>query len=209
MRRLSAIKAISRLLTERRGSPAVEFALAFPVVIGLTLGILEIGYIAFAESTLEGAVSDASRRGVTGFAPNASSREEYVEGRIIELMDKFTLEGPVDIETRVYDSFGDIGEPEPFTDDNGNGSYDPGECFTDINQNGSWDADMAQTGLGGAGSIVVYTAEVNLRLLTPVFEWMTGSGDGTVQLDASTAVRNEPFNNVQNTGGGEPPTICS
>ena len=196
------------LALAREGSPAIEFALAFPVVIGLTMGVVEVSYIAFAESTLEGAVRDASRRGVTGFTPEGNSREEFVKGRIIEMMGSFTLHGPVDIETLVYDSFGDINEPEPFTDENGNGSYDAGECFSDINENGVWDADMAESGLGGAGSVVVYTARVEIELLTPAFQWLTGSGDGLIELAASTAVRNEPFNLSQGEESGNAPEIC-
>jgi len=195
--------AFRRLLIDRTGSPAIEFALAFPVVIGLSLGILEVSYVAFADATLEGAVRDASRRGVTGFTPDPDepqqSREEYVRGRIEDLMAKFPVEGPIEIDTRVYESFGDIGEPEPFSDVNGNGSYDAGESFDDINGNGQWDADMGEAGLGGAGAVVVYSARVNLRMLTPAFRWMTGEGNGTIELGAQTAVRNEPFNLAQGT----------
>jgi len=199
---------LQALFARRDGSPAIEFALAFPIVIGLTMGIVEVGYIAFADSTLEGAVRDASRRGVTGFTPEGNTREEFVRGRILDLMDTFTLHGPVEIETLVYDSFGDIGEPEPFTDENGNGSYDAGECFSDVNENGVWDTDMAESGLGGAGSVVVYTARVRLEMLTPAFRWITGEGDGLIDLAASTAVRNEPFNLTQAGNNGPAPEIC-
>ncbi|GEQ96794.1 hypothetical protein JCM17844_04310 [Iodidimonas gelatinilytica] len=200
---------VDRWSRDRNGAAIVEFALAFPIVIGLTMGIVEMGHIAFANATLEGSVREASRRGVTGFAPDSSSREDYVRGRVIELMEKFSLDGPVEISTQTYDSFGDIGEPEPFVDDNANGSYDVGECFSDINQNGQWDSDMGMAGLGGAGAIVVYTADVNLRLLTPAFAWFTGSQNGSVRLSASTAVRNEPFSLVQQNNAAGAPTICS
>ena len=35
------------------------------------------------------------------------------------------------------------GHSEPYTDANGNGSYDTGEPYTDINDDGSWTADLA------------------------------------------------------------------
>lgn len=203
------LKVRAKILPDRDGSPAIEFALAFPVILGLTMGIIEIGHITFANATLEGAVREASRRGVTGFIPDNTSREDHVRGRIIEMMEIFSLEGTIEIDTKVYDSFADIGKPEPFSDDNGNGTYDSGECFTDVNQNGVWDTDMGVAGLGGAGAIVVYTANINLRLLLPAFRWMTGSEDGSIRLEASTAVRNEPFNLLKQNVGSGAPTICS
>ncbi len=203
------LKCQKRIFPDRSGSPAIEFALAFPIVLGLTMGIIEIGHITFANATLEGAVREASRRGVTGFIPDNTSREDHVRGRIIEMMRIFSLEGEIGIDTKVYDSFADIGKPEPFSDTNDNGTYDEGECFTDVNQNGVWDPDMGVAGLGGAGAIVVYSANVNLRLLTPAFRWMTGSEDGSIRLEASTAVRNEPFNLLKQNVGSGAPTICS
>jgi hypothetical protein len=193
----------------RSGSAIVEFAIAFPIIIGLTMGIVEIGHISFANATLEGAVREASRRGVTGFVPVDGSRESYVRSRVLDMMENFTLIGPVVIETKVYESFADIGKPEPFSDDNANGVYDSGECFTDINQNGQWDADMGAVGLGGSGAIVVYDARVQLKLITPAFAFMTGSDKGAIGLQASTAVRNEPYNLLEedsSTGGA---ILCS
>ncbi len=204
MRRL--LKSLSH---DRRGSAIIEFALAFPAVIGLTMGIVEVSHLAFAESTLEGAVREASRQGVTGYAPEGITREAYVRSRVIDMMSGFALDGPVEIDTQVYDSFGDIGEPEPFSDENGNGSYDPGECYTDINRNARWDADMGAAGLGGSGAIVVYRAIVRVRLLTPVFAWFTGNSSQTITLDAATAVRNEPFNLVKQSLKNGAPTLCT
>ena len=54
------------------------------------------------------------------------------------------------MDTLVYESFADIGKPEPFTDQDGNGAYNAGEPFVDVNGNGQWDADMGEAGLGGA-----------------------------------------------------------
>ena len=93
----------------------------------------------------------------------------------------------------VYDSFDDIGEPEPFTDQEPmNGAYDAGEPFSDTNGNGTWDADMGTAGVGGPGDVVVYTVSYDWPLLTGMlFSWM--GTDGKVPLRASIAVRNEPY----------------
>ena len=69
----------------------------------------------------------------------------------------------VQLDTLVYDDFDDIGKPEPFTDENGNGAYDAGEPYGDVNGNGQWDPDMGAVGLGAPGDVVVY------RLARPHF----------------------------------------
>lgn len=191
-----------RLWRDRRGGPLVEFALVMPVLMTLTFAILDFSYIAFADATLEGAVREAARRGITGYVPTDMTRDEYVRSRILEAMKSFSLEGGVTITTRVYSRFSNIGEPEPFSDANGNGIYDAGECFTDVNGNGVWDDDMAREGLGGAGDVVVYEARVNLRTLTPLFQAFLGRTDMTMPLSAATAVRNEPYNLVVASGDG-------
>ena len=190
------------LWRDRRGGPLVEFALVMPVLMTLTFAILDFSYIAFADATLEGAVREAARRGITGYVPTGMTRDDYVRSRILDAMASFSIEGGVTITTRVYSRFSSIGEPEPFSDTNGNGIYDPGECFTDVNGNGSWDADMARDGLGGAGDVVVYEARVNLRTLTPLFQAFLGRTGMTMPLAAATAVRNEPYNLVIASGDG-------
>lgn len=196
-------RCFRNLVKKKDGATAVEFALAFPVVIAMTMGIVEIGYISFAESTLEGAVRDASRAGVTNFAPTGMTREEFVHGQIEKFMENFHLvdtdgTGGIEIETVVYDSFSDIGEPEPFIDSPPvNGMYDEGECFTDVNGNGAWDSDMGAAGLGESGGVVVYRANVDLVLLTPVFRYLIDRESGSIRLSAATAVRNEPFSQTQ------------
>jgi hypothetical protein len=94
------------------------------------------------------------------------------------------------VEMRIYESFADVGQPEPFTDENGNGSFDPGEVFDDINGNGAWDEDMGVAGLGGPGDVVVYRLNYDWAIMIPLFRPFFGD---TVTLDASIAVRNEPF----------------
>jgi hypothetical protein len=95
----------------------------------------------------------------------------------------------VEIETLVYEQFGDIGEPEPFTDENGSGSYDEGGPFSDVNGNGMWDVDMAVAGLGDAGDIVLYRVRYAAPSLSGLMDWATER----VTISATVAVRNEPF----------------
>ncbi len=129
------------------GVAALEFALTAPVLLLLTIGTLEIGMVEFMDSTIENAVLDASRYGSTGFSPDAVSREDAIRQAIADWSMGLVDMNAVDITTKIYPSFDDIGKPEPYTDVNSNGSWDPGEPYSDINGNGQWDS-----GYGSGGS---------------------------------------------------------
>ena len=110
------------------------------------------------------------------------------------IVEKNTL-GLIDLDelvmtTMVYENFGDVGQPEPFTDDNANDAYDAGEDFNDVNGNGVWDEDMGAAGLGGPGDVVVYQMSYDWDIIIPMFEPFFGE---SISLDANIAVRNEPF----------------
>ncbi|MBM3521791.1 MAG: hypothetical protein FJX57_02445 [Alphaproteobacteria bacterium] len=60
--------AIRRLLRDRRGGPALEFALMAPVFFGTLLVAFEILYAIAAKSVLDTALDDSSRSAVTGGA---------------------------------------------------------------------------------------------------------------------------------------------
>lgn len=172
------------------GQAIVEFALIAPALIGMLCGILEFSGILFAQTLLEGGAREASRYGITGAAGDETSRQDV----ILQIIDDNAF-GVIDtdeiaVETLVYESFADIGQPEPFTDENGNGAYDPGESFDDINGNGQRDEDMGAAGLGGPDDIVVYRLSYDWQIMIPIFTPFFGDA---VTLDANIAVRNEPF----------------
>lgn len=184
------------------GVTALEFALAAPVVAAMVAGIIELAMVMFVSTLAEGALREASRFSITGFVPPGTTRE----ARILQILSDHTI-GLVDIEAasivfKVYPSFGDIGKPEPFTDNSpANGIHDAGEPFQDINGNGQWDADMGAAGLGGPGDVVLYTIEFDWTLLTPLVSPFIGT-NGKLRLSSSVAVRNEPFDAPPAAGGG-------
>ena len=100
---------------------------------------MEFSGIMFVQAILEGSAREASRYGLTGFTSGGVSREDQilaiVEDNTYGIIDMDELQ----IDTLVYENFGDIGQPEPFTDENGNGVWDNDEPYTDINGNGTWD----------------------------------------------------------------------
>lgn len=173
-----------------RGQAMVEFAFLAPAFIGMLAAIMEFSGIMFAQTVLEGSAREASRYGITGFTQEGVSRDD----QIMEIVEQNTY-GVLDLdelvmETLVYDNFADVGQPEPFTDENGNELYDEGEPFTDINGNGGWDEDMGAAGLGGPGAVVVYRMSYDWPIMIPLFRPIFGD---TINIQANVAVRNEPF----------------
>jgi hypothetical protein len=182
-RRLLALAACTA------GATAVEFAVILPLLLLFIIGSIESAIILFIGSSIESAVMEASRYGITGTEAGVSRADkvlEIVEDRTYGLLDM----DQVDLETLVYESFADIGEPEPFTDQNGNHLYNSGEPFVDVNGNGQWDPDMGEAGLGGPSDVVVYRLTYDWGVVTPVMRNIIGE---SVTHVSSIAVRNEPY----------------
>ena len=172
------------------GAAMVEFAFLAPLFIALLCAIMEFSGIMFVQAILEGSAREASRYGLTGFSSGGVSRED----QILQIVQDHTY-GIVDMDklqmdTLVYENFSDIGQPEPFTDQNGNGVWDNSEPYTDINGNGTWDPDMGAAGLGGPGAVVVYRMSYDWNIMIPLFRPLFGNA---VTLRSNIAVRNEPF----------------
>lgn len=55
------MRGLSRWQTNRRGSTAIEFAFAAPVVLLIVFGIMEVSRMAWTQVTLERAVGSAAR----------------------------------------------------------------------------------------------------------------------------------------------------
>ncbi len=115
----------------------MEFAFIAPIFLAMLGAIMEFSGIMFVQTLLEGSAREASRYGITGFTAPGVSRDD----QIMDIVRKNTYGiidlDKLDMETLVYENFADIGQPEPFTDNNDNGVYDAGEPFNDVNGNGS------------------------------------------------------------------------
>lgn len=182
-------RPVTALAACTAGSPAVEFALILPLLLLFILGSIEMAINLFIGSSIESAVMEASRYGVTGTEEGVSREDrvrEIVGARTYGLLDM----DEVSIETLVYESFADVGQPEPFTDQDDNGVYAPGEPFVDVNGNGEWDEDMGAAGLGGPSDVVVYRLTYAWGVLMPLMRGILGE---SVTHVSSIAVRNEPF----------------
>ncbi|MDY0883289.1 TadE/TadG family type IV pilus assembly protein [Dongia soli] len=170
---------------------AIEFAFVAPLLFLLSMGTIEVGLMMFNMSTIEGGLREAARYGVTG--QEATSGERKAE--IVAVLKRYAI-GPVEIDpsrisTKVYTSFGNIGQPEPYTDTNGNGQYDQGEPYTDVNVNHQWDADQGADSPGSGNEIVQYKVDYDWDVLTPIMRQFLGK-DGKMPMTATVVVQNEP-----------------
>ncbi|WP_417449330.1 TadE/TadG family type IV pilus assembly protein [Kordiimonas sp.] len=183
------LQHIRRLMRDRAGASAVEAAIGLPLLLVLIIGTLEVANLFFLSAAIENAVLRASRFGITGGTEDGVTREDQVRAIIAEQTFGRVDMDAVEIETLVYEQFSDIGEAEPFTDENDSGAYDPGEPYSDVNGNGQWDDDMAVAGLGDAGDIVLYRVTYDAPSLSGFMDWATRN----VNISATVAVRNEPY----------------
>jgi Flp pilus assembly protein TadG len=186
------MKRLRRLIGDRDGVAAIEFAMAVPIVALTVAGLIELSMVIFVSSLMEGGIRDAARFGITGYVPPGTTRDAQIRKLVGDATAGLIDMAAAVIDTKVYPSFSDVGQPEPFTDDNGNGQFDAGESYNDVNGNGQWDTDMGAAGLGGPSDIVLYTVTADWHLMTPLLVPFMGTG-GKMTLSASVAVRNEPY----------------
>lgn len=182
---------LKNFLRNRRGVTAIEFAFTAPVVLLLIFATIEISWLMLSSVILENAVRNASRAGITGYVPAGMTRTAFVQQ---ELNKNLIILDPdnIEFENRIYNTFANINQPEPFIDTNGNGTWNAGETFTDSNGNSVWDEDMGVAGEGGAGAIVVYRVTYPYQMMTPMVSALFPN-NGVFDIRSSMVVRNEPF----------------
>lgn len=187
-RRLSAPSVLRRLLRQRTGAAAVEFAMILPVFLLLLLGSFEFGLNIYMRSVLEGAMQQAGRN---SSLQSAQSSQTAIDALVRTQVQNILPGATVTFDRDNYASFSKVNKPEDFTDSNANGTYNSGECFMDANGNNAWDADGGRDGLGGANDVVEYTATVSYP------SWIAGAASlgisPTTQVKATTILRNQPF----------------
>ena len=185
-------RRLARLIRGQRGVTAVEFALIAPVCMTLVCIFIDLSMVMFISNVMEGGLREASRYAITGYLEPGVTREDKIKAIIKDHSYNLIKATDITITYKVYPTFKDVGQPEPFVDANANGKYDVGESFTDVNKNGVWDPDQGAAGVGGPGDIVAYIVDYKWTLWTPFAKDIWGNG-GTIQLTATVAVRNEPY----------------
>ena len=187
-----------RVVRDTRGAAIVEFALIVPVLIGLLLSILEVGYQGYVTAVVQGALSQASRLATIGGKTSAD-----IEALIKSEVQPVVSPDYVKVTTRRYFNYSNVGKPEKITNDTDpKGVFNLGDCFEDANNNGKYDATPGDDGLGTADDVVYYTVKVAYPNLTPIGALLAWAPTRTVT--ASTVIRNQPF-----TSRAQPTNICT
>ena len=190
---MTRLRNIGALLRDRQGIAATEFALVAPVFLMFTMGIMDLGNMAFARTVLNGAIQQAAR--ATALEGGSTTTANNMVRDIV----RQSLPGATVASTRrSYFDFADIGRPERINDANGNGVCNAGETYVDENANSRWDADIGEDGNGGANDVIVYTVTVTYNSVFAVPFLPNAWSQRT--LTASTVRKNQPFANQDGYG---------
>ncbi len=182
-----AATLLRKLKRDRRGSALVEFAIISPVMMLLIMGLGDLLYQEYTQAVLNGAVQKAARdSGIEGGSANTAT----IDAKVIAIVQTVAKNATFVSTRKNYDTFTAVA-PEPFTDTNGNGIRNAGECYSDTNGNNQWDADPGVSGQGGANDITLYTMTATYPRLFPVaglFGWPSSQ-----TISAQTLLKNQPY----------------
>lgn len=179
---------LKRFAADTRGLTIIEFALISPTLLVLMMGTFDLGFHAYATSVLQGEVQKAARDATLETGSTAGTA---LNARVQDQVSRIISNGTWSFTRRSYSSFSRAGQAENFTDTNGNGVRDAGECYQDENGNSNWDADVGLNGQGTSDDIVMYTASVTFPRLFPMYGLLGWSQNQTIS--ASTTLRNQPY----------------
>ena len=195
MRRL-----LARLRNDARGAALVEFAIVAPVMMLMLMGLGDVLYQAYAQAILNGALQKAGR---DSSIEGGASQTAAIDAKVTAMVKNIAKNATFTSSRKNYDTFTSVA-PEPFTDTNGNGVRNAGECYTDVNGNKAWDADPGTTGQGGANDIALYTITGTYPRMFPfagLIGWST-----TQSVSSTTLLKNQPYANQSTITAA---TICT
>lgn len=187
-------RLIQRLRRDDRGAYLLELALILPAFLMLTMGIFDIGFAMYAKSVLTGAVEEAARAS-TLESNNLSQTniDQDVSAAVGDVANYASLA----FQRTNYRSFSNVAQPENYTDSNGNGVRNAGECFEDTNGNNNWDADQGGAGQGGADDVVIYRVTMSYDRIFPLWRMLDEQQAESIRV--TTVLRNQPFTTQNNS----------
>jgi Flp pilus assembly protein TadG len=176
-----------KILKNEDGTTLIEFAAVLPLMCMAILGGMDLCHREYAQSILSGTVQKIGRdTTLQGGADAITANDAKVRAAVLQIAPDAQFVFKRSSVSRFRDA-----EGEPFTDSNGDGVRNPGECYDDVNGNNQWDADVSTEGNGGADDVVLYQVTATYPRLFPVaklFGW-----DDTQTISAETALKNQPF----------------
>jgi Flp pilus assembly protein TadG len=198
---------VRRLRNDERGATILEFGILIIPLSVCLLGILDVGYMMYVRSLMQGALNDVSRQATVEkpvFSSPGSTVDAKINAAIKARMGKLVKVGTYTITKTSYYKLSGVGKAEKMTKDaNSNGKVDKNDCWEDVNKNNTFDASTAAgtTGIGGADDAVLYTVNVKQDRITPM-AGLIGM-PAKYSISVKTLVRNQPFADQP-----KPPEAC-
>ncbi len=163
-----------RLLSDRRGAYALEFAIIAPVFLTLLLATFEIALMFFASVIIEGSSIDAARQVRTGQAQESGDALGTFRTRLCATLFNVVPCNDLNFDVRSFNNFTAIPIQVRLDDDGNliNAGFTP----------------------GGPGNIVVVRVSYRWNFITPLVGRLMSDNGTNSRLLLSTAVfRNEPY----------------
>ncbi len=181
-----------RAIGDTRAVAAIEFAMIAPVLFMFMMGMGDLLYQVITTAVVNGSVQKAARDAtIEGNATTTAG--STLDTQVIAMVRVIAPNATFVATRQSYSNFTNVGKPEPFTDSNGDGIRQVGECFSDINGNGTWDSDDASLGAGGASEVALYTMKVTYPRIFSIQKFMGWADTATVT--AQTVLKNQPYAN--------------
>lgn len=180
---------MTKILKDKEGATAVEFALVMPAFTTVVFGIVEISMLMFCQALVETAALEGARYGQTGSEKGGMSRADYLLQVVHDRTMGYVTINDTTVTAKAYPSYAAVTAGEAFDDANGNGQFDSGESFEDANGDGEHDPDVGIAGMGGPGDVVLYRIDYSWSGFTPAWQATVG----TISLYTTVAVQNEPW----------------
>lgn len=175
-------------MSDERGVTALEFGLAAPFFMMLLLGAFDLCHTLYVKAVLQGEVDMAARNSSLETAPSSLNS---IDTKLRTQIQKINKAAQVTFDRKAYVAYTNVvSKAEPYTETSGDSACNHGETYADLNNNNSWDLDSAQTGLGDANNIVLYTVTITYPRMFPILKAVTGS---TVTIKVKTLLRNQPY----------------
>lgn len=169
------------------GTTIIEFAAVLPLMCIALLGGMDLCHREYAQSILSGSVQKIGRdTTLQGGADNIVINDAKVRASVLQIAPDATFNFSRTYLTRYRDA-----EGEPFSDADGDGIREPGECYDDVNGNSQWDANVSSQGSGGADDVVLYKVTVTYPRLFPIANFLGWDPKQTISAD--TALKNQPY----------------
>ena len=165
---------LRQLLTDRKGTPALEFALVAPAFFLLLLGTFEIALMFLSTVVIEGAAIDAARQLRTGQAQVSINPLETFRTKLCDSLFNIVPCGDLVFDVRNFTSFDSI----------------PTQIQLDE------DGNLTNTTFlpGDPGDIVLVRVSYRWNFVTPLVGRLISDNETNSFLLLSSAIfRNEPF----------------